>query len=169
MPQDEGVRALFAYGGAVATAISAMKYRNRPDLALRFGRALGIAFVELGGSADAVVSVPLHRQRLIARGFDQSALVARAFAKTVGVPHEPGVLVRIRHVAPQATLGRAARLANVRGAFRCPRADRVRGRRLVLVDDVRTTGATLCACGLELEQSGARQVVCVVVAVAGPP
>jgi ComF family protein len=142
------------YGGPLAAAVQAFKYRNRPDLGhplgLRLARAVRTS--ALPGS-PLFVPVPLHPLRLAERGYNQSALVARAAARALGLRVELRALARARTTHEQASLDRRARLANVSAAFavRAP----VEARRIVLVDDVVTTGATALACAAALERSGA--------------
>lgn len=111
---------------------------------------------------DVVVPVPLHAGRLAERGYNQAALLARPVARVIGAPLACRALVRVRATERQASLDREARLANVVDAFAC-RGD-VRGRRVLLVDDVTTTGATLNACRSALAVAGARDVVALVLA-----
>jgi len=156
--------AAFEYGGAMARAITKMKYGDRPDLA----RPLGAALVRIAArlpSVDAVASVPLHPKRLAERGFNQAALLAAPLARMLEVPHAPRAIVRIRDTPCQAELDREARQHNVTGAFEAD-PDRVCGRRWVLVDDVRTTGATLAACARALKTAGAAAVTPVSLSIA---
>lgn len=166
--------AVFEYGGAVATAIVRFKYAGRSDLAARFAEVMaarsndGSSTLRGGrsdvGAIDLVVPVPLHPQRLAERGFDQAALLAMPVARRRGVRCAPRALVRMRPTPPQASLDRAARAGNVADAFMCPRPEKVRGRRVLLVDDVRTTGATLASCVDVLCRAGARDVRTLVLA-----
>lgn len=151
--------AAFVYGGAMATAIAKMKYEDRPDL----GRVLGALLVQEARptATDVVAPVPLHPTRLAERGFNQSALLATHLATAMGVAFEPRLLVRTRPTPRQATLDRAERHANVHGAFE---ARDVGGKRVVLVDDVKTTGSTLAACSDALVAAGAIEVCTVVLA-----
>ena len=158
-PEGASPRAAFVYGGAVATAILALKYRRRPDLAPRLGAAMAAHAVDLASRIDLVVPVPLHPRRLAERGFNQAALLASPIAAELGVPRRARALERIRDTPKQAELDRESRAANVEGAFRCASPKAVEGRRVLLVDDVRTTGATLSACAATLLASGARSVV----------
>jgi ComF family protein len=105
-----------------------------------------------GGLVDAVVPVPLHRRRLAERGFNQAVVIARPLARALGVPLVVGRLVRVRPTRPQVGLDAEARERNVRGAFRVRRA--VSGR-VLLVDDVWTTGATLAEAARVLVDGGA--------------
>jgi ComF family protein len=163
-PQPAGQSAVFAYGGALATAIVRLKYAGRFDLAPRFGAAVAHAAVPLATLTDLVVSVPLHPHRLAERGFDQASLLARPVARRLGLEHLPAALVRTRATPRQASLDRAARAANVEAAFRCRSPDAVAGRCVLLVDDVRTTGATLGSCAEALRAAGARGVLTLVLA-----
>jgi ComF family protein len=163
-PQPNGQRAVFAYGGAVATAIVRFKYAGRFDLARRFGPTMAEAAAPLATLTDVVVSVPLHPRRLAERGFDQASLLARPVARRLGLDHLPAALARTRATPRQAALDRAARAANVAAAFRCTSPGAVAGRRVLLVDDVRTTGATLAACAEALRGAGARAVLGLVLA-----
>ncbi len=155
--------AVFEYGGAVATAIARFKYAARSDLGARFAAVMIGA--DLGCDAlDLVVPVPLHPGRLVERGFDQAALLALPIARRRGIACAPRALIRTRPTPPQASLDRAARSANVAAAFRCPTPDAVRGRCILVVDDVRTTGATLASCIDVLERAGAREIHSLVLA-----
>ena len=107
---------------------------------------------------DIVVPVPLHLARLRWRGFNQAQLLAEPLARRSGVPVDPFVLERVRATQPQVHLVLKARLDNVRGAFRVDRPGRVRGRRVLLVDDVYTSGATADACAAVLMQAEAKVV-----------
>ncbi len=160
-----GTRAPFAYGGAIATAITRFKYQDRADLGARLARAMLPSAAML--SVDVVVPVPLHPARLAERGYNQAALLARPIAKALGLPFEPRALARIRETTRQATLDRTHRLVNVVSAFevRGARGMRaVRGRRVLLVDDVSTTGATVTACAAALNEAGVSAVLPLVLA-----
>jgi ComF family protein len=110
--------------------------------------------------ADLITPVPLHRWRLLKRRYNQAALIADQTARRVGITHLPDLLERHRATPSQSELGPTARARNVAGAFRLnPRhADRVKGSRVVLVDDVLTTGATVEACAKILRRGGAASV-----------
>ena len=158
-----GAHAVFEYGGAVATAIVRFKYAGRSDLAARFSAMMAAAAVALP-EVELVVPVPLHPRRLAERGFDQAALLGAPIARRLGVPHAPRALQRTRETPPQASLDRAARSANVARAFQCRVPQTVAGRRILLVDDVLTTGATVSACGEALRLAGAADVRVLVLA-----
>ena len=161
---ERGHHSVFEYGGAVATAIVRFKYAGRSDLAGRFSAIMAAAAALVTPAVDLVVPVPLHSRRLVERGFDQAALLGAPVARRLGLPHAPRGLERTRATPPQASLDRAARSANVAHAFRCASPRIVRGRRVLLVDDVRTTGATLSACAQALLAGGASDVTTLVLA-----
>lgn len=152
----------FLYGGAIAEAIVRLKYGRRSDLAARLGRAM----VEgVPRDVDVVVPVPLHPMRAVERGFNQSALLARPVARHLGVPLGARALERIRDTPRQTSLDRASRQVNVMSAFRCRDPRIVADKRVLLVDDVRTTGATLEGCRAALEAAGPRAISLYVLAV----
>jgi ComF family protein len=149
------------YGGELATALRRFKYggpraSGRLDLARPLGAMLGPAMAEaLGWSrAELVVPVPLHRRRLLRRGFGQAqALAAAALPRDTTARLDPFMLARTRETREQAGLPRAERARNVDGAFSA--AASVQGRRVLLVDDVVTTGATAAAAARALLAAGA--------------
>jgi ComF family protein len=159
--------AFAAYGGSVAAALRRLKYADRPDLAGPLGHLARHAARAARVRADLVIPVPLHPARLAERGYNQAALLGAEVARELSVPMAARALARTRHTPQQARLDRAARLHNVTGAFRV-RAE-VRGKRILLVDDVCTTGATLAACTEALREAGALEVTSIVVARAEDP
>ena len=116
------------------------------------------------GSYDLIVPVPLHVQRLRWRGFNQAQLLAYPLARAVGVRLDPHSLERMRPTRPQVELGEKERRHNVAGAFRVTHPERVDGRRILLVDDVYTTGATVNECSRTLMRAGSASVDVLVLA-----
>jgi ComF family protein len=157
-PPFAGVVAPFVYGGPVAGAVRGLKYAGRMDLAEGLGRAVAACLPD--GRIDRVVPVPLHARRLAERGYDQAGLLATVVAREAGARVDHDALVRRRETVPQAGLGRVARRMNVRGAFTARPRKRagLDGERVVLVDDVVTTGSTVRACASALRRAGAREV-----------
>lgn len=152
------------FGGALATALKRLKYEGRSDLGGPLGHLLRRAAREVGMGAGVVVPVPLHPRRVAERGYNQAALLASAVADELRAPCSPRALARVRHTPQQVRLDRRERLRNVTSAFCVLRPEAVRGRRVVLVDDVVTTGATLEACAEALLRAGAGEVTALVVA-----
>ena len=153
----------FVYGGPIAAAISRFKYTPVPELARPLGELLARETEAFSFDVDAVVPVPLHVSRLLERGFNQAALLAAPVSRVLGVPHLARALERTRATEKQAELDRKARLQNVASAFRA--RTRVPPR-ILLVDDVRTTGATQNACAAALRAAGCTEVHCLVLAIA---
>lgn len=142
-------------GAAVQDAIHRLKYADCAYIAPVLSRA----WRPVGDPDwDVIMPVPLHRRRLRARGYNQASLLARRVGRAAGVHVDYGALRRTRPTRPQVGLARTDRAQNVRGAFRVPRIDAVRGRRILLIDDVMTTGATLRSCGRTLRAAGATSV-----------
>jgi len=158
--------AAFAYGGAIAQAIRRLKYERRPDLANPLGDLVWRALAPYAGEfrGAIVIPVPLHPSRLVERGFNQATLIARRIALRLDAPFRPLALARTRDTPQQAALDRGARRKNVAGAFRVRRQESVQNQRVLLVDDVCTTGATLDACTSALMNAGAARVTHAVVA-----
>lgn len=154
-------RALFRYDDASKPLLLTFKYGDRLDHAPAFSRWLERTGRALLDDADLVVPVPLHRWRLWRRRYNQAAVIAARLARLAGRPHDPLALERKRATASQGEMPSAkARRRNVLGAFRVPAAKipQVRGRTILLVDDVFTTGATLNACARALKRAGAARV-----------
>jgi len=159
----EGV-AFGLFDGALARALRRFKYEGRPDLAAPLGNLAARAALRARVTGDLVVPVPLHPCRLAERGYNQAALLAAEVATALALPLAARALDRVRHTPQQARLSRAERAGNVAAAFTAPSPRRIQGRRVILVDDVATTGSTLGACREALMRAGATSVVAVVVA-----
>ncbi len=160
-PAYDRARAAVRYDGDVASAlVHRLKYGDRIDLAALMGRWMARAGCELFDDADVVVPVPLHWRRLWERRFNQAAALARAAAAGSGVPVVVTALIRRRATPQQVGLSRNARATNVQGAFAVAPAGRsaIHGKRVILVDDVLTSGATIDACARVLKRAGARHV-----------
>jgi ComF family protein len=150
------VHAAWVYDERVALLVHALKFGARPGLARAHAGAIVRALPEKARRAQLVTSVPLHAARRRERGYDQAACLAEALADALGVPFVPDVLKRVRPTRAQSELGPAARRRNVRGAFEVTRPAWVAHRKVILVDDVLTTGATLSEALMTLRAAGAR-------------
>jgi ComF family protein len=117
---------------------------------------------------DLIVPVPLHPKRLRQRGFNQSGLLAGEFSRRIKVPVSFDIVVRKKQTQPQTRLKRGERLKNVKGAFEISGAERIRGRRILLIDDVFTTGTTLSECAKTLKKGGATEVYAITITRALP-
>jgi ComF family protein len=159
-PAYQRARAAVRFDEISRALVHALKYGDRLDLAPMMGRWISHAGRELLAEADALVPVPLHWRRLWARRFNQSAMLAAAISAETGLPVAAGAIKRVKPTAQQVGLSRTERAANVQGAFRVPAEGRgaVAGRRLVLVDDVLTSGATVDGCARALIRAGAANV-----------
>jgi ComF family protein len=146
--------------GPARRLVHRLKYSDRGELAKPMGRWMARAGADILAGADALAPVPLHSLRLWTRRFNQAAALAHAVAAETGAPCEPFLLTRVKATQSQVGLSRAQRADNVQGAFRAPlRAQaRLKGCRIVLVDDVLTSGATANAAARALLRGGAAQV-----------
>lgn len=153
-------RAALRYDDGARALILPFKHRDRTEIAAPLAAWMARAGRDALAGADALVPVPLHRWRLWRRRHNQAALLAGALSRRTGLPHWPGALVRARATQPLGELSAEARRRAVSGAFAVPPAwrDRVRGKVLVLVDDVMTSGATARACAEALLHSGAAEL-----------
>lgn len=153
-------RAAVRYDDVARTLVHAFKYGDRIDLAPTMGRWMAHAGRELLADADALIPVPLHWRRQWTRHFNQAVALARAISEASGVPVIDDALRRVRSTRQQVGLTQSERAANVQGAFGLSVEGRaaVRGKRLILIDDVLTSGATVDTCARLLLRSGALNV-----------
>jgi ComF family protein len=162
-PPLDWIDAWGLYEKGLAELLQAFKFRNHDFMARHLGELLLEAYEARGDrDFDVVVPVPIHRSRRRARGFNQAALLGGALSTAAGVPIDETLLVKSEERPPQAGLPKAQRRANARGAYAADA--RVAGRRVLLVDDIATTGETLRACALELTRRKAKRVAALVVA-----
>jgi competence protein ComFC len=154
-------RSATLYTEPLRSAIQNFKYNRRQALAIPLARYLVAVFQQppwsdLKQSIDSCIPIPIHQRRQSERGFNQSALLARAFAEQTGLPLAENWVVRSRETQSQARLSAEERRRNVEDAF--VTSSEVAGKRLLLLDDVLTTGATLAACATSLKDAGAAAV-----------
>ena len=159
-PAYQRARAAVRYDDVARTLVHALKYQDRTDLAPAMGRWMARAGRELLGEADVLVPVPLHWRRAWGRRYNQSGALARVIARQSGVGVATEALRRVRPTQQQIGLSRSQRASNVQGAFKVAEArqSEIQGRRVVLVDDVLTSGATSDACARALLRAKAASV-----------
>ena len=156
--QIEGIRSLFPYNGVARQAVLQFKYQNVKALAAPLAKLMREFLSAHPLPADTLIAVPLHPRRLRERGYNQSSLLSMELGKLSSLPIVEGALLRIKNTPPQTKTNSAEeRRKNVAGAFIC-RDRRVAGRRILLIDDVCTSGATLNACATALKTAGATSV-----------
>jgi ComF family protein len=160
LPPFRRARSVFRYDDASKKLILRFKYADRLEGAPAFARWMARAAADLAADADMVVPVPLHRWRLLARRYNQAAVLAQALARVIGRPAEPDVLIRRRATRAMVRMNRGQRAKNVKGAFEIHprRRDRIQGKTILLVDDILTTGSTVGACAKVLLAAGAAAV-----------
>lgn len=141
--------------------VHALKYQGIDYVAPYMGVFMARRFALFSEFADVnwVIPVPLFKKRARKRGYNQSELLARAFCKETGIALDVTSLVRVRDTGSQTKLGREARVANMTGAFEVKNPAAVKGKTVLLIDDVATTGSTLEACAQALRQAGAKRVM----------
>lgn len=161
----DGMSAPFLYTDSVRQGLLNLKFYRRPDVAGYFGRVMAEKVTrDYGGIRfDAVVPVPMTDAGRKARGYNQAELLAKEIAEILEIPLMPNALIKVKDTAVQHKLGRKERFENVRGAYEAD--GEVRGKCLLLVDDIRTTGATLHECSRVLKRAGASSVFCAIAAV----
>lgn len=168
-PFYKAARAPYFYEDTLMTAIHQFKYNGRRVFADPLGALLArfaASWVRKSGTL-LTIPVPLHPKRLRERGFNQSLLLARHVAGQLCIELDFLSLRRVRHTSPQTALGREERRKNVRGAFQVLNPSAVKGKEVLLVDDVATTGNTLNECARALKRSGCKKVFCLALARTG--
>lgn len=159
-PPYARARSAVAYEGVARKLVQRLKYGDQPELAPAMAEWMARAGAELIADADVIVPVPLHPRRYFLRRFNQSAELGRALARQTGLAFEPGAVIRKKVTRQQVGLGHLERMDNVRGAFAVPKGAEglISGKRVLLVDDVVTTGATVEAVTRGLLRKGAKAV-----------
>jgi len=149
------------YSGIVKHSLIKFKFHNKPSYYRAFARLLAEKVKKMTNCAefDIIISVPLHKQRENARGYNQALLISKAVGRELGIPEKSGLLVRVKNTDSQSHLSKVERQVNVKDAFEVRNAMLVKDRTILLIDDVLTTGNTLNECGRLLKQAGAKKVV----------
>lgn len=160
-PAFDSTRALFRYAYPLDGMLQHYKYRQQLNLAKTFSALMLQHFARPAGF-DRIIPMPLHPKRLAERGFNQSLEIARLLAKRLDIPLDLKSCRRIKFAPPQASLPHKARIKNMRGAFECGTS--LTGQRVILLDDVMTTGASLHELAATVKAAGASHVECWVIA-----
>lgn len=169
-PPWSALRAAFSYGWPVDRLLQQLKFHQDLNMAGVLSGLCSDFFIQHRKTTalpDLLVAVPLHRRRLLHRGYNQAQELARGFAKSTGIPADPLACARRRFTSAQTGLDARQRRQNLRGAF-CSRPQRVRDKTIALVDDVVTTGSTVRAVAESLLAAGAREVEIWAVAIQHP-
>ena len=158
----------FTKKGKSQTLLHLLKYKNKPELGEELGRLYGLSLLDngFGGAWDVLVAVPLHALKKQRRGYNQSECFARGLSKVMGIPYRE-LLVRKKFTTTQTNKSRLERLENVEEVFALNEGQVTQGLRILLIDDILTTGATLCGCAQTLLQGGAKHVDLATIAAGG--
>lgn len=150
----------FRKSGIVQRLLHELKYQNAPEIGIKLGLVFGheLELLTFSSCFDLIIPVPIHNERLKVRGYNQSAAFAEGLSQSMKVPWSESVTVRRTYASTQTKKSRADRWDNVKDAFVINESSLVYGRRVLLVDDVITTGATLEACGQHLVECGCREL-----------
>jgi ComF family protein len=154
----DGIRAPFLFDGVIRKAIHEFKYRNLKDISTSLAKFLHDFLLDSPLPVDVLVPVPIHRKRLRERGYNQSSLIARELSRMCGMPIIENCLIRKVNTPPQVrTTSAIERRKNISNAFACIN-NRLEGKKILLIDDVSTSGATLNTCAGVLKAAGAVSV-----------
>jgi len=151
---------VFAYQNQIRTLLLSYKFREKSYLFLTFSEILikNEKIYRNLKNYDIIVAVPISKKRKKERGYNQSALIASRLAKTMGIPYGKHVLVKKKHTLPQSALGKEERAKNVKNAYKIANAETIYNKKVLLVDDIFTTGNTVAECSKMLKIAGAKTV-----------
>lgn len=163
LPAFDAVRSLAFYGGVIRECIHSLKYENNRSLGKYFAQLLCPIISQEAWLINAVIPVPLSKERLKERGYNQAAAIAHPLALFLELPFQPYGLEQVRDTRSQVGLSAEERRMNVIGAFKAI-PELVHHKNILLIDDVMTTGATLESCAQVLKEAGSEKVYCLTVA-----
>ena len=157
---------LCEYSGIIKDAIKRYKFYNKPAYYRTFGKLLAdkIMRVTTADKIDIIISIPLNKDRQNQRGYNQSYLISNYISKLLKISEKSYALGKVRNTGVQSLMNRNLRAANVEGAYKVLYPEKVKGRRVFLIDDILTTGSTLSECSRVLKESGAVEVTAVAIA-----
>ncbi len=156
---------LFYYEDKIRESILEFKLGDKPEFGVYFGKLMAEYFAKnIEYEADVIVSVPMYNKRLKSKGFDHAAILAKELSKNASIPFIKGGLIRIRNTKRQSGLNGGERRENVKDAFACKRTELIKGKKIILIDDIFTTGSTADNCAKALINAGAVEVLCLTLA-----
>ncbi|MDD4688751.1 MAG: ComF family protein [Eubacteriales bacterium] len=164
-PHFSGLVSVYEYEKGVRDCILRLKFHHRFD----HSQAMGDIMADIlpkESSFDYIIAVPISRQRLFERGYNQSLLLAKSISKRTGIPIHKNLLVKTKNNKPQSSVERKDRALNVKGVYKVKDNHIIKGKSILLVDDVSTTRSTINECARMLMKAGAYRVDCVTFAVA---
>jgi ComF family protein len=150
----------FQKSGIVQNLLHELKYNNHPEIGIKLGKILAANASEhgLGSEFDLLIPVPLHKSRLRIRGYNQSGMIAKGISEVLTTPYDDSCMIRLAATKTQTKKSKVDRWENVNEVFQVSKPDHIRGKRILLVDDVITTGSTLEACARKLLDAGASEL-----------
>ena len=157
---------IFQAEATLQNIIHALKYGRKFKLGIFLGQILGEALIKRNWPVDLILPVPIHHLRKAERGYNQSDYLAKGLSSSLKIPYSTKLLKRTRHTESQTKLNLSERAQNVSNAFKVKNAKKIKGKNILLVDDVCTTGATLQECGIVLRKAGAGSIYVSSIAVA---
>lgn len=165
----DAIYGLWPYEGRYSRAVLDLKFNNK----LENGKILGIICAEdimkkhLLTDINIIIPVPLHRSKMVKRGYNQAEIIAREAGRRLGITTCAGCVKRIKKTVPQMDLNLEQRMVNLEGAMKVTEPTKVEGKNILLIDDIFTTGSTLNECAKELKKNGAKAVSCYCICVSG--
>lgn len=157
---------LFLYKDIVRTRILDFKFGSKAYISNSFAEFMCLAVKKCEVQADVVIPVPIHRKRMMERGYNQSKLLSRFVAKKLGIKHSARALIKHKNNLMQSTLDEESRKKNVISVYNIRSNKTIIGRKVLLIDDIYTTGATVNECAKVLKQNGAKEVIALTIAYA---
>lgn len=155
---------IYKYKDIIRKKIIAFKFNNKTYLCRCFAENIVRKLVKLEEKFDIIIPVPIHWKRLRKRGYNQSYLVAKEVSKKLKVNLENKVLMKKKNTAPQSSLKRKERKSNTSSAYSVQKKEKIIGKKILLIDDIFTTGATVNECSKELKYAGAKEIIVVTIA-----
>jgi len=150
----------FQKSGIVQNLLHELKYNNHPEVGVKLGKILANSLCQhgLGSNIDLIIPVPLHRNRLRVRGYNQSAMIAKGLSEVLSIPFDDTTMIRLSATKTQTKKSKIDRWENVSQVFQVAKPEIITGKRILLVDDVITTGSTIEACAQKLLSAGALEI-----------